>query len=661
MFGNIQILGWQGVDTSTGTIGGGGTINRLAKFTGPLTIGDSMYFDNGVSVGLGTILPDASAILELSSTTQGFLSTRMTTPQRNLIAAPATGLFIYNLSTNLFNYWDGVTWQAIDSTATSEWILDGNSNGALKYIGTNDAFDFPIYTNGIEAARFLSTNQYFGVGTTIATARIHSKGSGATSATLNFITANSGAISAIESYDNTAIQFGATGYVASSGRVYTLVVDGDAFDWGQEILNTRTTGTPIGLKITTNGSIVGGEHHGIEISSINAFGEAKAIYVTNGDIIQVADASSNVAFGNSSTSTDTKLLVHGKDATLANYAFKAKTNVGGGLLEVRNDSLIYVNSFASLMINYGGFLNTFFGDSAGNQTISNDGNTGIGRLALNGLTAGFQNVAIGNNALKVITAGGGATAIGFNSQLSTTGSANTSVGQNTLQNNTTGALNTVLGVSAGFTGNGSSNVFLGYQAGYYETGSNKLFIDNAQRASETDARVKALIYGIFDAATASQYLTVNGNLGVGIDALAQVHFFGMLNNVNQRLEPIAGITEDTSAGSAADLGGPITNTLETIAIVAGTVVTITSKLNCQKVGGGGAGAIGDGCGYIITGTFKNVGGTVTQIGSTDNDHTAEDLPLNDAFFTISGTNVLIQGYNGDTNQTSWTSITKTKK
>lgn len=59
---------------------------------------------------------------------------------------------------------------------------------------------------------------------------------------------------------------------------------------------------------------------------------------------------------------------------------------------------------------------------------------------------------------------------------------------------------------------GNNSVALGPNAGYYETASDKLFIDNATRASESDGRVKALVYGVFNSATASQYLTVNGNL-----------------------------------------------------------------------------------------------------------------------------------------------------
>jgi uncharacterized protein (TIGR02145 family) len=61
-------------------------------------------------VGIGTSTPAASSILELSSTTQGFLPPRMTTAQRNAISAPAVGLTIYNSSSNCLETWDGALW-----------------------------------------------------------------------------------------------------------------------------------------------------------------------------------------------------------------------------------------------------------------------------------------------------------------------------------------------------------------------------------------------------------------------------------------------------------------------------------------------------------------------------------------------------------------------
>jgi len=51
-------------------------------------------------VGIGTSNPSSSAKLEISSTTQGFLPPRMTTTERDAIVSPATGLVIFNTTTN---------------------------------------------------------------------------------------------------------------------------------------------------------------------------------------------------------------------------------------------------------------------------------------------------------------------------------------------------------------------------------------------------------------------------------------------------------------------------------------------------------------------------------------------------------------------------------
>jgi len=56
-------------------------------------------------VGIGTINPDASSILDLTSDSQGFLAPRMTTEQRDAINSPAAGLIIYNTTTSNFNYY----------------------------------------------------------------------------------------------------------------------------------------------------------------------------------------------------------------------------------------------------------------------------------------------------------------------------------------------------------------------------------------------------------------------------------------------------------------------------------------------------------------------------------------------------------------------------
>lgn len=65
---------------------------------------------NTQNVGIGTTTPAASAQLEISSSTKGFLIPRMTTSQRNAIASPAVGLQIFNLDDQCTDIYDGTNW-----------------------------------------------------------------------------------------------------------------------------------------------------------------------------------------------------------------------------------------------------------------------------------------------------------------------------------------------------------------------------------------------------------------------------------------------------------------------------------------------------------------------------------------------------------------------
>jgi len=70
--------------------------------------------DNGVAIVQGSYTANvASSILELTSTTKGFLPPRMTTTQRDNIATPAEGLVIYNTTTQVLNFYNGSAWGAV--------------------------------------------------------------------------------------------------------------------------------------------------------------------------------------------------------------------------------------------------------------------------------------------------------------------------------------------------------------------------------------------------------------------------------------------------------------------------------------------------------------------------------------------------------------------
>jgi hypothetical protein len=101
----IDITVSSSVDTniynSDGTLTGARTVTQAGnalRFTGGDFSVDGTTFsvdDSQNAVGVGVSTPDASAVLEVSSNSKGFLFPRMTEAQRLGIGAPATGLLVY--------------------------------------------------------------------------------------------------------------------------------------------------------------------------------------------------------------------------------------------------------------------------------------------------------------------------------------------------------------------------------------------------------------------------------------------------------------------------------------------------------------------------------------------------------------------------------------
>jgi hypothetical protein len=67
-------------------------------------------FSNKIIVGNGVSDAVASAQFQIDSTTCGFLPPRMTTTQKNAIATPASGLILYDSTTNKLQCYNGSTW-----------------------------------------------------------------------------------------------------------------------------------------------------------------------------------------------------------------------------------------------------------------------------------------------------------------------------------------------------------------------------------------------------------------------------------------------------------------------------------------------------------------------------------------------------------------------
>lgn len=92
------------------------------------------------SVGIGTTNPDPSALLDISSTTKGFLIPRMSLAQRNAIANPIQGLQVFVNSDSSLYIYKGTNWSKVQ-TGGEGWAVQGNklfnTNAGYVGIGTN--------------------------------------------------------------------------------------------------------------------------------------------------------------------------------------------------------------------------------------------------------------------------------------------------------------------------------------------------------------------------------------------------------------------------------------------------------------------------------------------------------------------------------------------
>ena len=70
--------------------------------------------ENGTRVIFGSAVSDASAVVQVNSTTRGFLPPRMTTTEKNAIATPAAGLVVYDTTLNKLCVYT-TAWETITS------------------------------------------------------------------------------------------------------------------------------------------------------------------------------------------------------------------------------------------------------------------------------------------------------------------------------------------------------------------------------------------------------------------------------------------------------------------------------------------------------------------------------------------------------------------
>ena len=125
-------------------------------------------FTSIAQVGVGTTMPDASAALEIESTTKGFLQPRMTTAERDVINSGvwAEGLTIYNTDTKCLELYNGTNWISVcdgsvvttppPSTSLTTQVASDNSGGTYTFLahnlGADTSLDPDIPVVGLQGA-----------------------------------------------------------------------------------------------------------------------------------------------------------------------------------------------------------------------------------------------------------------------------------------------------------------------------------------------------------------------------------------------------------------------------------------------------------------------------------------------------------------------------
>jgi len=114
----------------------------IAAIAAFLSVNTGAYAQ-GMAVNTSGAVADGSAMLDVSSTTQGVLVPRMTSAQRTAISSPATGLLVYQTDASAgFYFYNGSAWTSL-STPSNVTTQGNTFNGASQLVQLNASSELP--------------------------------------------------------------------------------------------------------------------------------------------------------------------------------------------------------------------------------------------------------------------------------------------------------------------------------------------------------------------------------------------------------------------------------------------------------------------------------------------------------------------------------------
>lgn len=432
------------------------------------------FFSYGQSLAVNTdgSTANASALLDVKSTTKGILIPRMSRTQRNALASPATGLMIFQDSPDSIGlyYYTGSTWTWMLNKANSDttvWKTGGNTGTTDPnyFIGTTDNVPLNIRVNNQSSGRIDPSkfNAFFG----------YQSGNTSMSGTGNTAFGHQALQSNTFGFSNVAI-----GYNSLNANVAN---DNVAIGyWASQYNNNGYENVGVGssaLRFTT----VGNDNTAIGYSALNYNAGGSSATAVGSGAMQYHD-NTTTAFTNACVGVGYQALrgLPSPNFNTGNYntaiGYQSMTNNTNGSYNVGAGT-------SALGVNQTGAYNTAIGEEALYHNVTN-ANTSVGYQSLYSTNMGGFNTAIGYMAMWTNTGGANGTAIGARAMYyAYSGSGfnnyNVAVGYEALRGSATpssnsGNYNTVIGYQSGMNNSsGSSNVGVGYLAlNSTSTGSN---------------------------------------------------------------------------------------------------------------------------------------------------------------------------------------------
>ena len=538
-----------------GYVDGSGTANYVPKWTDGDTIGNSVIYDDGTNVGIGTASPtvplhinialDGAKLkleggtfqngIDFASTTtaagdswylfngtynsvDGFGIFNRTDSSLPFFVNSGGDISFRDSSANEAFYWDASTARLglgttspvfsldirgavnIQNTITSQLFLQSNSGAYASSINVGGTGNGLGYTTGQlyfeNSNNSITFNTKTGAGESM---RIDSAGN-----------VGIGTVPSAWGSGDDALELGGGNQSTVSGNVAMVTAAGAYFDGS----NWRYRHT--GVKPTLQTQSYTGEHlffgatngtagNTISFSERMRIDSSGNVGIGRSSIAQPTAGATTLAIQGTTTTSAGAIRFHSSNDSVQSYMFTDNAN-GFSINTITSHPLVFrtvgsermrITSAGAIHLSQG-TGNTYVGSNAGNLgTSTGTNNSAFGLSALYNNTTGINNTANGKDALALNTTASNNTANGFSAlYYNTTGTNNSAFGVAALFNNTTGSENTANGYQTLVSNTtGSENVANGYRALY----------SNTTGVNNTANGLNALFYN-----TTGNYNTANG-------------------------------------------------------------------------------------------------------------------------------------------------------